>query len=74
MKKTKILLEEKEVKGDSPEVMTAYYTSKLRHLHKELDQLNILEHPVEILSICTRIQALQIKLQQVNQTKNRRCI
>ena len=62
MKRAEVFPDEMSVKGDSPEVMKAYYHAKTLQLVKELDLLNILEHPVQIQHICQRIRKMKDKL------------
>ena len=62
MKRAEVFPDEMSVKGDSPEVMKAYYNAKILQLLKELNQLNILEHPVQIQRICERIRKMKDKL------------
>ena len=62
MKRTEVFPDEMGIKGDSPEVMQVYYNGKLLQMEKELNQLNILEHPVQIQHICKRMKKVKDKL------------
>jgi hypothetical protein len=41
--------------GDSKEALQEYYKGRICQLEKALDRLNLLDHPVEIESICAKI-------------------
>jgi hypothetical protein len=41
--------------ADSKEVQKEYHQGKIKLLEEELSRLNILEHPLEIQSICRKI-------------------
>jgi hypothetical protein len=66
MKKTGIFLDETGIKADSHEVMQDHYATKLLQLEKELNRLNVLEHPVQIFHICERIIKIKSKLYEIN--------
>jgi phenylalanine-4-hydroxylase len=53
-------------KNDLP---VAYYMSKRRQLEYTLDQLNIMDHPIEIQRICREIVAVKKKIQQLDPKK-----
>jgi hypothetical protein len=48
--------------GDSREVLVEYYRGKILQLEKALNRLNLLEHPIEIESICAQIIAVKSRL------------
>jgi hypothetical protein len=48
------------------ELPVAYYISKRRQLEYRLDQLNIMDHPMEIQRICREIVAVKKKIQQLD--------
>jgi len=50
--------------GDSKEVLRDYHIGKILQLEKSLGCLNILEHPIEIKSICSKIIAIKNMLRQ----------
>jgi hypothetical protein len=68
MKSSEIVFEETDIKGDSREVIKAWYTGRLMQLEKELDQFT-LEQPLEILRICRRMKMIKIKLKAINSEK-----
>jgi hypothetical protein len=45
--------------GDSKEVLQDYYVGKILQLERSLNSLNLLDHPVEIRSICAKIIAIK---------------
>jgi hypothetical protein len=49
---------------DSKEVLQDYYIGKILHLERSLNCLNLLEHPIEIKSICSKIIAIKNILKQ----------
>ena len=53
-------------KNDLP---VAYYISKRRQLEYRLDQLNIMDHSIEIQRICRDITAVKKKIQQLDPKK-----
>ncbi len=65
MKKAEVFPDETGIKGDSAEVMQAYYNGRLLQLQKELNQLTILEHPVQIQHICQRINKIKDNINKV---------
>jgi DNA polymerase III delta subunit len=58
MNRSEIFPEETEIKGDSREVIAAYYDGRLLQLKKELNKLT-LEYPNRILRICRMIKAIK---------------
>jgi len=58
MKRSEIFPEETEIKGDSREVIDAYYAGRLLQLEKDLNKLT-LEQPNRILRICKRIKVIK---------------
>jgi hypothetical protein len=50
--------------GDSKEVLQDYYIGKILQLERSLGCLNLLEHPIEIKSICSKIIAIKAMLRQ----------
>jgi len=44
---------------DSKEVLEEYYIGRILQLEMSLNRLNLLEHPVEIRSICTKIISIK---------------
>jgi hypothetical protein len=71
MKRAEVFPDDMSIKGDSPEVMKAYYNAKILQLLKELNQLNILDHPVQIQHICQRIRKMKDKLYSLDNKKSR---
>ena len=65
MNSSEIVSEETGIKGDSREVIEAWYTGRLMQLERELDQFT-LEQPLEILRFCRRIKMVKIKLKAIN--------
>jgi len=59
MKKTKAMTKEMVVRGDSREVMVDYYKGKLLELEDDLNDLNILQHSIQIQSICAKMIAIK---------------
>jgi hypothetical protein len=55
--------------GDSKEALLEYYGTRKMQLEKALNRLNILEHPVEIRSICSKIIAVKKILNQRNRLR-----
>lgn len=53
------MLIEGTVPYDSPEARVAFHQARIQALEAELDQLNLLEHPREIESICKEIIAIK---------------
>jgi hypothetical protein len=51
--------------ADSKEVQKEYHLGKIKLLEKQLNLLNILDHPVEIQSICQKIIAIKQGLKKV---------
>ena len=47
---------------DSAETQQQYNLDRIKLLEEELDKLNLLEHPCEILAICKMIIALKTQL------------
>jgi hypothetical protein len=52
--------------ADSKEALLEYHAARKLQLEKALNRLNILEHPVEIRSICSKIIAVKKILNQRN--------
>jgi hypothetical protein len=50
--------------GDSKEVLQDYYRGRILQLEKALNRLNLLEHPVEIRSICVKIIEMKNRLKR----------
>ena len=50
--------------SDSKEALQEYHAARKLQLEKALNRLNILEHPVEIRSICSKIIAVKKLLNQ----------
>jgi hypothetical protein len=44
---------------DSKEVLEDYYIGRILQLEMSLNRLNLLEHPVEIRSICAKIISIK---------------
>ncbi len=59
MKKTKTMTKDVMVRGDSREVMIDYYKGKLLELEDDLNDLNILQHSIQIQSICAKMIAIK---------------
>jgi hypothetical protein len=59
MKKMKMLTKEVMARGDSREVMIDYYNGKILQLTDELNDLTILQHPIQIQSLCGKIMAIK---------------
>jgi hypothetical protein len=66
MKRSEIFPKAIEIYGDSHEVMKVYYLSNLQELEKKLNELNVQEHPGEVLAICRKIKAVKNKLFVLN--------
>jgi L-alanine-DL-glutamate epimerase-like enolase superfamily enzyme len=66
MKRGETFPEETAIRGDSHEVMQAHYAARLVQLRKELDQLTVLEHPVQVQHICKRIRKVKDLLYGLN--------
>lgn len=49
--------------ADSAEVKEQFYRERIAYLHQELNELNLLEHPVEIAFLCGEIVATKKLLQ-----------
>ncbi|MBS1565583.1 MAG: hypothetical protein JST39_14435 [Bacteroidetes bacterium] len=45
--------------GDSREVMIDYYSGKILQLKEELNDLTILQHPIQIQTLCSKIMAIK---------------
>lgn len=56
------MLTKKPVLADSKEVLKDYQLGKLKLLEKELNRLNLLEHPREIEIICKKIIMIKERL------------
>lgn len=50
---------------DSRETKQAYHLARLRLLEEELNRLNLLEHPCEILAICKQIITIKELLRKI---------
>lgn len=50
---------------DANAVAAAHYTGKLRQLEHKLNQLNFLEHPVQIKQIAQEMKSLYVRLKQL---------
>jgi hypothetical protein len=50
---------------DSREAKQEYHLARIRLLEEELEKLNLLEHPCEILCICKQIIAIKEVLQKL---------
>ena len=59
MKKVKITTKEVMASGDSREVMIDYYNGKIMQLTDDLNELTILQHPIQIQTICGKIMAIK---------------
>jgi hypothetical protein len=58
--------EEIVLKGNSRnDLPAAYYISKRRQLEYKLDQLNVMDHPLEIQQLCGEIVTIKKKLEQL---------
>jgi hypothetical protein len=58
--------EEIVLKGNSRnDLPAAYYISKRRQLEYKLDQLNVMDHPLEIQRLCGEIVTIKKKLEQL---------
>ena len=58
---------------DSAEVKQQYYRERISYLRQELDELNLMEHPIEIAFICGEISSTQklLKALSLKPGKNR---
>jgi hypothetical protein len=59
MKKAKTMNRDVMARGDSREVMVDYYNGKIMQLEDELNDLTILQHPIQIQTICGKIIAIK---------------
>ncbi len=59
MKKAKTMTKDVMVRGDSREVMIDYYNGKLLELEDDLNDLTILQHPIQIQTICGKMMAIK---------------
>jgi hypothetical protein len=59
MKKEKTMTKDVMVRGDSREVMIDYYNGKLLELEDDLNDLTILQHPIQIQTICGKMMAIK---------------
>lgn len=50
---------------DSRETKQAYHLARIKALEEELSQLNLLEHPCEILTICKQIIVIKELLSKI---------
>ena len=55
--------------ADSKEVQKEYHLCKLKLLEEELNRLTILEHPLEIHSLCCKIIQIKQLLQKISPAK-----
>jgi len=59
MKKAKNMTKDVMASGDSREVMIDYYNGKIMQLTDELNDLTILQHPIQMQTICGKIMAIK---------------
>ena len=59
MKKTKSTTKDVIASGDSREVMIDYYNGKLLELDDDLNDLTLLQHPIQIQFICNKMIAIK---------------
>jgi len=59
MKKLKTMTKDVLASGDSREVMIDYYNGKILQLTDELNDLTLLQHPIQIQTICGKIMAIK---------------
>jgi hypothetical protein len=59
MKNLKTMPKDVLASGDSREVMIDYYSGKILQLTDELNDLTILQHPIQIQTICGKIMAIK---------------
>jgi len=59
MKKTKPTTKDVIASGDSREVMIDYYNGKLLELDDDLNDLTLLQHPIQIQFICNKMIAIK---------------
>lgn len=57
--------------ADSAEVKEQYYLERINFLYDELEQLNFLEHPSAIASICGEINTTRKLLKDLRPGKNK---
>lgn len=68
------MLKEKPMQDHQQEIFRQYYEARIRQMEEALERLNILEHAVEITSICRRIISTRqllgtIRKPQINNNK-----
>jgi len=68
MKKAKNMTKDVMASGDSREVMIDYYNGKIMQLTDELNDLTILQHPIQIQTICGKIMAIKIIIKDMRLT------
>lgn len=53
------MLREQRFRNHQQEVFRQYYQDKIKSMEEELEKLNLLEHPVEITSVCRKIVVMK---------------
>ncbi len=59
MKREALLIGKKGVTADSPEVLIQYFTDRVKQLKEDLEELNFLQHSVNIKIICGQIAEMK---------------
>lgn len=71
MKREALLIGKKGVTADSPEVLMQYFSDHIRQLKNDLEELNFLQHSVNIIIICDQINEINSHMKLVEQKINR---
>lgn len=53
------MLKEKKLRRHQEELFRQYYLDKIQQMENELEKLNLLDHPVEISSVCKKIVVMK---------------
>jgi hypothetical protein len=71
MKREALLIGKKGVTADSPEVLMQYFIDNIRQLKNDLEELNFLQHSVNIIIICEQIKEINQHMKLVEQKISR---
>ncbi|MGB8193694.1 MAG: hypothetical protein WCF67_17310 [Chitinophagaceae bacterium] len=66
-----MMLKEKKLRNHQEEMFRKYYQDKINQMKAELEQLNLLDHPLEITSVCRKIVVMKQLLFTMQQPHNK---
>lgn len=64
------MLKEKKFRNHQQEVFRQHYRDKMKEMENELEQLNLLEHPLEIAAVCRKIIVMKQLLRTMQSPRN----